>query len=108
MRIIMNDWLTLALVLVAGLMLGAIFFGGLWWTVRNGVSSKRPALLFLCSMLLRAGVVIAGFYVVSDGDWQRLLACLFGFVIARFIVTRVAGPPLEDYAAPTKEPDHAP
>ena len=90
------------------MVLGVLFFGGLWWTVRKGVPAKRPALLFLCSMLLRAGVVIAGFYVVSDGDWQRLLACLFGFVIARFIVTRVAGPPLEDYAAPTKEPDHAP
>lgn len=107
MRIIMNEWLTLVLVLVAGLLLGAIFFGGLWWTVRKGVSSKRPALLFLGSMLLRTGIVIAGFYAVADGYWQRQLVCLFGFVIARFIVMRLAGPPLEHHAAPAKEPDHA-
>lgn len=104
----MNEWLTLALVLVTGLLLGTIFFGGLWWTVRKGVTSKRPALLFMCSMLFRIGVVVAGFYFVSDGHWQRLLACLFGFAIARFIVTRLAGPPLEHYDAPTKEPGHAP
>ena len=106
----MNDVLTLALALAlaAGLLLGAIFFGGLWWTVRKGVSSKRPALLFLASLLLRTGVVVAGFYVVSDGHWQRLLACLLGFAIARFIVTRLAGPPLGHYDAPAQEPGHAP
>ena len=40
----MNEWLTLALAWMAGLLLGAIFFGGLWWTVRLGVASRRPAL----------------------------------------------------------------
>jgi F1F0 ATPase subunit 2 len=106
----MNEVLTLALALalVAGLLLGAIFFGGLWWTVRKGVSSKRPALLFLGSLLLRTGIVIAGFYVVSDGHWQRLLGCLLGFAIARFVVTRLAGPPLEHYDAPAREVGHAP
>jgi F1F0 ATPase subunit 2 len=105
-----NDVLTLALALAlaTGLLLGAIFFGGLWWTVRKGVSSKRPALLFLASLLLRTAVVVAGFYVVSDGHWQRLLACVLGFTIARFVVTRLAGPPLGHYDAPAPEPRHAP
>jgi len=106
----MNEVLTLALALalLVGLLLGAIFFGGLWWTVRKGVSSQRPALLFLGSLLLRTGIVIAGFYVVSDGHWQRLLACLLGFAIARLIVTRLAGPPLEHHDAPAREHGHAP
>ena len=104
----MNEWLMLALAGMAGLLLGAIFFGGLWWTVRLGVASGRPALLFLGSLLLRTVVVVAGFYLVGDGHWQRLLACLFGFAIARVIVTRLAGPPLEHYNAPSKESGHAP
>ena len=104
----MNEWLTLALTGMAGLLLGAIFFGGLWWTVRLGVTSRRPALLFLGSLLLRTVVVVAGFYFVADAHWQRLLACLCGFVIARIIVTRLAGPPLEHRNAPAKEPGHAP
>jgi F1F0 ATPase subunit 2 len=104
----MSEWLILVLALAAGLVLGALFFGGLWWTVRKGVSYKRPALLFLGSLLLRTMVVVAGIYFVADGHWQRLLACLLGFVIARFIVTRVAGSPLEYYAVPAKEVGHAP
>ena len=36
----MNETLTLALAWSAGVLLGAIFFGGLWWTVRKGVSSS--------------------------------------------------------------------
>jgi len=104
----MNEWLMLALAWMAGLLLGAIFFGGLWWTVRMGVTSGRPALLFLGSLLLRTVVVVAGFYFVGDGHWQRLLACLTGFVIARFIVTRLAGPPMEYCNTPTKEAGHAP
>ena len=31
---------------MAGCFLGAIFYGGLWWTVRRGVTSARPALWF--------------------------------------------------------------
>jgi F1F0 ATPase subunit 2 len=63
-----------------------VFFGGLWWTVRKGVSSPRPALWFLGSLLLRTGIVLAGFYFVGRRSWERLLACLLGFVIARLVV----------------------
>lgn len=104
----MNEWLALALAAAAGLLLGAFFFGGLWWTVRRGVSAKRPALLFVTSMLLRTGIVVTGFYVISDGQWQPLLACLAGFVIARFIVTRLASPRFEQQDARAEETCHAP
>ena len=104
----MNNFLLLALALVAGLVLGAIFFGGLWWTVRKGISSRSPALWFLGSMLLRMGVVLAGFYFVGRGDWQRLVTCLLGFIIARFIVMRLTRPPIEHPHSTAKEASHAP
>jgi F1F0 ATPase subunit 2 len=63
----MNETLSLALALAAAFSLGAIFFGGLWWTVRKGVSSKQPALWFLGSLLLRTWLVLAGFYFVGRG-----------------------------------------
>jgi len=70
----MNETLTLALAFVAGAALGMIFFAGLWWTVRKGVSSRRPALWFLGSGLLRMSGVLAGFYLSpadsSDGWWR--------------------------------------
>lgn len=104
----MNEALALALAAIAGLLLGAIFFGGLWWTVRLGMTSRGPALLFLGSLLLRTIVVVAGFYTVGAGQWQRFLACLLGFVIARFIIIRLTGPPHESVKAPLKEGGDAP
>ena len=95
---------------MAGMLLGAIFFGGLWWTVRKGVSSPRPALWFLGSLLLRTSIALAGFYFVSGGHWERLLACLLGFVIAR--LDRDAADPSASPRRPdstrAKEAGHAP
>ena len=85
----MTETLTLVLAWVAGGALGAMFFGGLWWTLQKALSSTRPALWFFGSLLLRMSLALAGFYFVAGGHWQRLLACLLGFVIARLIVTRL-------------------
>ena len=93
----MNEILTLVLALAAGVLLGAIFFGGLWWTVRKGVSSERPALWFFGSLLLRMSITLAGFYFVARGHWERLLLCLLGFVMAR-LDRDVADPPPVEHA----------
>ena len=83
----MNEAFTLALALLAGSLLGAIFFGGLWWTVRKCVSSTQPALWVLGSALVRTGIALAGFYFIAQGHWERLVACLCGFILARALVT---------------------
>ena len=88
----MTETLSLLLALVTGISLGAIFFGGLWWTVQKGVSSNQPALWFLGSLLLRTCLALAGFYFVARGHWERLLLCLLGFVAARLVVTRYTRP----------------
>jgi F1F0 ATPase subunit 2 len=82
----MSEISTLIFSLLAGSLLGAIFFGGLWWTIQRGVSSTQPAVWFLGSLLLRTAIAVTGFYFVSRGDWKRLLSCLFGFVLARIFV----------------------
>ncbi len=84
----MTEVLQMAMVPIAGMLLGALFFGGLWWTVRKGLSAGQPALWFGASLLLRTAIVLAGFYFVGGPDWRRLLLCLLGFIIARSIVTR--------------------
>lgn len=103
----MNETLTLVLAGMAGVTLGAIFFGGLWWTIQKGRSSKQPALWFFGSLLLRMSIALAGFYFVSGGHWARLLACLLGFVIARLIVIRVTRA-AEKPTCLTQEASHAP
>jgi F1F0 ATPase subunit 2 len=103
----MNEIFLMMPALVAGMLLGAMFFGGLWWTVRKGVSSTRPALWFFSSLLLRTSLTLAGFYVISNGHWEKLLVCLLGFTMARPIVTRLTGL-AENPSRPAQEPSHAP
>jgi F1F0 ATPase subunit 2 len=82
-----NETLTLMLALVTGVLLGVMFFGGLWWTVQKVISSKWSALWFFGSLLLRTSIALSGFYFIAHGHWERLMVCLFGFIIARFIIT---------------------
>lgn len=104
----MNESLMLVLAWVAGGLLGAIFFGGLWWTVRRGVSSSRPALWFIGSLLVRTSIVLVGFYLVSNNHWLRLLPCLVGFVMAQLVVTRLTRTKEEGLIRPSRETRHAP
>ena len=103
----MNEILHILPALITGILLGAMFFGGLWWTVRKGASSTRPALWFFGSLLLRTCMTLVGFYVVSDGHWERLLVCLLGFTIARLIATRLTRI-AERPTRVTEEAGHAP
>lgn len=104
----MNELLTLLPAWLAGGALGAMFYGGLWWTVRRGVSSRRPALWFFGSLLLRMSLALAGFYLVSQGHWERLLLCLLGFVMARPLVGWLTRTDPPKPVRPHEEPRHAP
>jgi F1F0 ATPase subunit 2 len=103
----MSEILSLAPAFVTGVLLGAIFFGGLWWTVRKTFSSQQPALWFFGSSLLRTSVVLAGFYFIGRGHWGRLLICLLGFVIGRLLVMRLTRA-AETPAYFAEEATHAP
>jgi F1F0 ATPase subunit 2 len=82
----MNEVLFMILSFIVGLLLGAIFFGGLWYTVGKLATSPSPGLWFIGSFFIRSAITVLGFYYISFGDWHRLLVCLFGFIIARYIV----------------------
>jgi F1F0 ATPase subunit 2 len=80
------------LAIAAGLVLGALFFGGLWWTVVRAIDSRHAALWLSASLLLRTAVTLLGFALVAQGSWVRLVACLAGFLVARVIVTLLTSP----------------
>ncbi|TLN14649.1 ATP synthase subunit I [bacterium] len=92
---------SLVLAVAAGLVLGLFYFGGLWLTVRRLVLCKKPGLLMFSSFVVRTFFSLGGLYLVMAGDWQRLLACLAGFLLVRFLLVRVLGPvghPVSDAA----------
>jgi F1F0 ATPase subunit 2 len=102
---IVHEMLLPTLAFGGGLVLGAAFHLGLWWTVARGLGAKRSALWFPASLLLRMGGTMAGFYVVGAGRWERFLACLVGFLLAQLLATVFA--PRAALSPPRQSSNHA-
>ena len=102
----MDEIRILALAFATGILLGSFFFGGLWWTVKRGVVSKRPALWFFGSLIVRMGITLVGFYLITQGHWERTILCLVGFMVARVLVTRVTQTAATNRISAGKEANH--
>jgi len=84
----MDKTIFMILAFIGGILLGTIFYGGLWFTVKKSVASKMPAIWVLGSFFLRVCITLVGFYYISFGNWQKLFICVLGFIVARLIVMR--------------------
>ena len=84
----MNEITGILSAVLAGMLLGVLFFGGLWWTVQKTLSSTQAGLWFSGSFLVRTALVLVGFYFTSQGDWRRITGCVAGFLGARMFVVR--------------------
>ncbi len=84
-----TPWIMVAL--ITGVLLGAFYYGGLWITVRRLSVARVPALVLFISFVVRVAIVLLGFYLVSGGRWERIVACLFGVLIARVLSIRLLG-----------------
>lgn len=80
--------LILGVSLLAGMVLGLFFFGGLWWTLKRLTVVKNPGLLMSVSLLLRSVLTMLGLYLVFDGQLNRLLAALLGMLLVRLWLRR--------------------
>jgi F1F0 ATPase subunit 2 len=104
----MHDAGSLLQAVTAGAALGGVFFVGLWWTVQLATMARNPAPWFLASLLLRMSVVLAGFYYAGGRHWDRLAACVVGFVAARVIVIVLSWLSARGRAGRAAEVRHAP
>lgn len=86
----MSDVLMLVAVLGAGMVLGVVYFGGLWATIQRLASARRPAVLAFTSFVLRTVVVVAGLTVLYSGDVRRLGIGVLGLLVVRTVAVRQA------------------
>lgn len=85
----MNELLNLAAALIVGLIGGAFFFGGLWWTVQKGTNRNNP-LIFLASFAVRM-MAVGAITLAFRSDWKALLVLLAGFIAARgFVIAKIS------------------
>ncbi len=66
-----------------GLLLGAFYFAGLWWTVARVDRWRRPGRALALSFVLRAAVLLSGVYLLARVGIGPLALGLLGLVLAR-------------------------
>ncbi len=75
-------------VFLAGIILGFVYFGGLWWTIEAVSRRNQPAWSLALSFVLRITLLMGGLYsVLLVGVWH-LVACLVGLFTARKLLLR--------------------
>ena len=83
--------LLLLFALTVGLVLGLLYFGGLWFTVSRVHEVSHPGYLLAGSFLVRAAVVLSGFAGITYAFGSRLEVvglCLLGFTMVRLVLVR--------------------
>ena len=75
-----------------GLVLGTIYFAGLWYSIRLVLNRNHTALWMSVSFLLRNLLVLAGFYWIMDNNWLPLVTSLAGFLLVRSLLIKRIGP----------------
>lgn len=81
----------LIIVFVAGVALGGFYFGSLWWVVQQAAIARRPEFLLLASFVVRTVITLTGLFVVMGGRWERIMACMIGFLLARTVLVQILG-----------------
>ncbi len=87
----MNDAMHLLTSLAAGMILGIVYFRGLWQTVLRLPDFRRPAWSMSWSFVARVGIVMSGFYFIMDGHLERLAMAMAGFILMRQVLVRRLG-----------------
>ena len=88
--------LALALSALAGIVLGSLYFGGLWLTITRMRTTKSPGFFLVLSFILRTVLVIGGFYLITDGKLERLAVAMLAFFVTRFVFIRYFSPERSD------------
>jgi F1F0 ATPase subunit 2 len=100
------SWAILAVAgLAVGILVGLVFFGGLWWTSQRLATARRPGFLVATSLLVRMIVIAATLVVLARVDVVMLAGGVIGVVVARMVLTRAA---MNDrFSGPHRPPDTA-
>ncbi len=78
-----------------GIILGIVFFGGLYITVDKMRDVKNPSILLILSFVFRMAVLLGGLYLVSRNGFKDMLFALLGIVIMKLLMIFLAKRPQE-------------
>jgi F1F0 ATPase subunit 2 len=67
------------------MMIGCFHFGGLWLTIHWFAGTRYWGLIFVAGFVLRSLVTLTAVFMVANGEWIGMTACLAGIWIMRKI-----------------------
>jgi F1F0 ATPase subunit 2 len=82
---------TLLAPFVLGGLIGLVYFLGLWETVRRLPEAKSPHRLMILSFAARTILALGGFFLLTDGAWERMAAAVLGFFIVKTVLVGTLG-----------------
>lgn len=82
---------TLLVPFVLGGLIGWVYFFGLWETVRRLPEAKSPHRLMILSFAARTLFALGGFFILTDGQWERMAASVAGFFIVKAVMVQSFG-----------------
>ncbi len=95
----------LIMAFLGGTLLGLPFLDG--WTLTKSLRSSSAGAWFFGNSIFRTVVVLVGIFLITYGQWPRLVACLLGFILARILVVQWQRPHASNLSL-AKEVDNAP
>lgn len=75
--------------LAAGAVLGCLYFGGLWWSVRQIKNIEHKKLFLFSSWLFRSVALCGGLFLLAHYNPQMLLGGAAGLLAARFLIVHI-------------------
>jgi F1F0 ATPase subunit 2 len=82
---------TLLVPFVLGGLIGWVYFSGLWETVRRLPEANNPHVLMILSFTARTLFALGGFFILTDGQWERMAASVAGFFIVKAVLVTSLG-----------------
>lgn len=72
----------------AGVLLGFLYFQGLWWSVSRLNRVKNRKMFLFISWLGRSAVLFGGLYLAARYDYRYLLSAFIGLIAVRTVIIR--------------------
>jgi F1F0 ATPase subunit 2 len=77
---------------LGGVLLGGMYFGGLWWTVSRLSRFRHPYLVYFASLVCRMLVLLVGLlWIITQLGLFESIGALAGLTLARVLLIRRFG-----------------
>jgi len=78
---------TMVIAFITGILLGFVFFGGLYFSVKRMADMKHPAVFMLASLIVRMAILLVGLYLIRGDSFYNIPLALLGIILARTYLT---------------------